>query len=192
MLVKWIPSIMWIDPADPAHVAFYREMARLGLPLLSHTGMEKSFASARDELGDPRRLELPLRHGVTVIAAHIATTGRSEGRDNFERILPMFAEYPNLYTDISSLTQINKLGYLAAALERDDIADRLLYGSDWPLQFAPLISPWYHLRHISLREAKTVSRVDNQWDRDMALKVALGVPEEVFQRAAHLWPDMAQ
>src|SRR3990172_2230645 len=34
VLIKWIPSIMNIDPADPRHIPFYQEMARLGLPLL--------------------------------------------------------------------------------------------------------------------------------------------------------------
>ena len=69
VLVKWIPSIMNIDPADPRHLPFYRVMAELGIPLLTHTGMEKAFANARDELADPLRLSLPLEQGVTVIAA---------------------------------------------------------------------------------------------------------------------------
>ena len=64
-------------------------MAKLNIPLLTHTGMEKSFANAKDELADPMRLKLPLELGVTVIAAHIATTGESEVQDNFQRILPM-------------------------------------------------------------------------------------------------------
>jgi len=186
VLVKWIPSIMNIDPAAPRHIPFYRAMAELGIPLLTHTGMEKSFANARDELADPLRLRLPLEQGVTVIAAHIATTGESEGQDNFERILPLFAQYPNLYVDISSLTQINKLGYLARALEVDGLADRMLYGTDWPLQFFPLISSWYHLNHIGVYDAWQVSGIANKWDQDVALKVAFGVPEDVFSRAATL------
>tara|TARA_Y100000588_G_scaffold311497_1_gene337567 strand:- start:338 stop:457 length:120 start_codon:yes stop_codon:yes gene_type:complete len=35
------------------------------------------------------RLELPLKLGVTVIAAHIATTGENESMPNFERIFPL-------------------------------------------------------------------------------------------------------
>ena len=186
VLVKWIPSIMNIDAADPRHIPFYRAMAELDIPLLIHVGMEKSFANARDELADPLRLHLPLEQGVTVIAAHIATTGESEGQDNFERILPLFAQYQNLYTDISSLTQINKLGYLARALEVEGLKERMLYGTDWPLQFFPLISSWYHLNHIGIDDAWRVSRIANKWDQDVALKVAFGVPEDVFQRAATL------
>jgi predicted TIM-barrel fold metal-dependent hydrolase len=188
VLIKWIPSIMNIDPADPRHIPFYREMARLGLPLLSHTGMEKSFASARDELADPRRLALPLEQGVTVIAAHIATTGKTEGEENFDRILPMFARYDNLYTDISSLTQINKLGYLARAREVIGLKERMVYGTDWPLQFFPVVSPWYHLRHIGLRNALRIGGIANRWDRDVALKSAYDLPPEVFKRSALVLP----
>ena len=186
VLVKWIPSIMNVDPADAKHETFYKAMAELQIPLLTHTGMEKSFAGAVDELSDPRRLRLPLELGVTVIAAHIATTGESEGQDNFERILPMFAMYPNLYADISSLTQLNKLGYLARALKVDGVTERMLYGTDWPLQFFPLISPWYHVNHIGAEKAWNVGRIKNLWDRDVALKAAFGVPDSVFARAGEL------
>ena len=148
--------------------------------------MEKSFANARDELADPLRLSLPLEQGVTVIAAHIATTGESQGQDNFERIQPLFAEYSNLYVDISSLTQLNKLGYLARALEVEGLTDRMLYGTDWPLQFFPLISSWYHLNHVGVGSAWQVSGIANKWDQDVALKVAFGVPGDVFRRAGTL------
>lgn len=182
VLVKWIPSIMAIDPADASFIPFYRIMAELGLPLLSHTGMEKSFAHARDDLSDPLKLTLPLRHGVTVIAAHLAATGQSEGRDNFERLLPMFAAHPNLYADISSLTQINRLGYLVKALKVPGLTERLLYGTDWPLQFFPLVSPWFHVQQIGLATVRQVAGIDNPWDRDVALKRALGIPPSVFSR----------
>ena len=185
-LIKWIPNIMHIDPANPAHSAFYQEMAQLGLPLLSHTGQERSFADAIDEYGDPQRLALPLSLGVTVIAAHIATTGTIEEQDNYARILDMFDDYPNLYTEISSLTQVNKLNYLADALSRPSVTARMLYGTDWPLQFFPLVSPIYHLNHISVRQAKAVSQQSNQWDADVVLKQYLGVPNEVFERSSTL------
>jgi len=182
ILVKWIPSIMYIDPADKKFEPFYRKMAELNMPLLTHTGMEKSFANAKDELSDPKRLELPLKCGVIIIAAHIATTGESEGQDNFERILPMFAEYPNLYTDISSLTQINKLGFLAKALKYPGLSERMIYGTDWPLQSFPLVSPWYHVKHIGVKNAWRLSRITNKWDRDIKLKQAYGVPVDVYIR----------
>lgn len=182
VLIKWIPSIMYIDPADKKFEPFYRKMAELNIPLLTHTGMEKSFASAKDELSDPKRLKLPLDCGVTVIAAHIATTGESEGQDNFERILPMFDEYDNLYTDISSLTQLNKLGYLAKAIKHTGLSERMIFGTDWPLQFFPVVSPWYHVRYIGIKNAWQISKINNKWDRDISIKKAYGIPEKVFTR----------
>ena len=98
-------------------------------------------------------------------------------------MLPLFQRYPNLYADISSLTQINKLGYLRRALAIGGMSDQLVYGSDWPLQFFPLVSPWYQVRHVSLRELKAVQSIENQWDRDVALKQAMGVPRPVFLRS---------
>ena len=183
VLVKWIPSVMNIDPADELYKDFYRLMAELKIPLLTHTGMEKSFSTAIDKLADPKRLVLPLKLGVTVIAAHIASTGESEGQDNFERIKPMLHDYPNLYVDISSLTQLNKINYLKKALSDDVIQSKMIFGTDWPLQFFPLTSPWYHINHISMRDAFHVGGIRNQWDRDVALKKALSVPNEVFARS---------
>lgn len=182
LLIKWLPSIMWIDPADSQFEAFYKRMAELNVPLLTHTGMEKSFPNARDELADPRRLELALKCGVIVIAAHIATTGESEGEDNFQRILPMFQEYPNLYTDISSLTQINKLGYLAKAVNAPGLQEKMIYGTDWPLQYFPLVSPWFHVNHIGFKNAWYLSQVENQWDRDIELKRVFGISDSVLMR----------
>lgn len=187
VLVKWIPSIMYIDPADPAIIPFYTKMAELNMPLLTHTGMEKAFSHAKDELADPRRLVLPLSLGVNVIAAHIATTGESDGEENFERILPMFKQYPNLYGDISSLTQINKLGYVKKVLAHPELEGRLIYGTDWPLQFFPLISPWYHLDELKISEAFSISRIKNQWDRDVALKIGMGLDKNVFSSGKQLF-----
>lgn len=186
VLLKWIPNIMHFDPADRALTPFYQRMAQLGLPLLSHAGQERAFANANDLWGDPQRLALPLSLGVTVIAAHIATTGETDGVANFERILPMLREYPNLYVDISSLTQVNKLNYLARALQEVDLHRRMVYGSDWPLQFFPLVSPLFHLDQITLADAKAVSAAASPWDRDVILKEQMGVPAEVFARSRTL------
>ncbi len=181
VLIKWIPSIMDIDPSDTQLRAFYLALIELDLPLLSHTGQEGSFLESNDTLNDPLRLELPLSLGVKVIAAHISSSGSEQGEDNFNRILPLFRKYPNLYADISALTQINRLGYLKKALSLGYLKGRLIYGSDWPLQFFPLVSPWYHLTHARATDLRYVSNTANLWDRDVLLKKAIGVPEEIFR-----------
>ena len=183
VLIKWLPNIQLFDPADERIAPFYQRMTEHCIPLLTHTGAERSFGHADDRLGDPLRLEFPLSMGVTVIAAHIATTGHIDGEQQFERFLRMYEQYPNLYADISSLTQINKRGYLKKALAVESLQPRLLYGTDWPLQFFPLVSPYYLLGTISFAEANTVRRVSNKWDRDYLMKKYAGVSDSVFTRA---------
>ena len=184
VLVKWLPSVQQIDPVDDRLIPFYQKMAELGLPLLTHTGNERSFTQARDELCDPDRLRLPLQCGVTVIAAHVATTGEYAGERSIDRLARLMAAYPNLYADISSLTQLNKLGYLGEVLHRPEFRHRLLYGTDYPLvEIRALVSPWYFPRQLSLRQRWDIARTANPWDRDVALKQALGVPAEVWTRA---------
>ena len=166
-------------------------MAELHLPLLVHTGAEHSFTWSRDEFADPARLRLPLSLGVTVIAAHAAWPGRHDGQRDVDRLASLMREYPNLYADISSLTQINKLGALREVLRRPEFRGRLVYGTDFPLINMPIVSPWFFPLDLSLRQRWQISRIKNPWDRDVALKQALGVPADVFTRAEKLLPDAA-
>lgn len=186
VLVKWIPSIMHIDPADEALIPFYERLKRHGLPLLTHAGQERSFTHANDALADPERLRLPLRLGVTVIAAHIASTGENAGERDTDRLARLMAEFPNLYSEISSLTQANKLGYLREALTRPEFAGRLCYGSDFPLISTALVSPWLFPLNLTHGQMSELAAITNPWDRDVALKQALGVPAEVFARTETL------
>jgi len=179
VLIKWLPAIQHIDPADERLIPFYKKMRELGLPLLTHAGGERSFTTAETKLGDPQKLHLPLLHGVTVIAAHAATTGKSEGEDNMQRLLRMFPEYPNLYTDISSLTQANKLRYLPN-LVQCGFHDRFVYGTDFPLINTPLVSAWFYLSTLSFKQMWQISREPCCWDRDVLLKSALSVPDHTF------------
>lgn len=186
VLVKWIPSIQHIDPSDKKLIPFYQLLKDLELPLLTHTGQERSFTTAMDEYADPIKLILPLELGVTVIAAHVATTGKNEGQDNTDRLLPLLKKYPNLYADISSLTQLNKLGTLSRILKNGKVKHKLIYGTDMPLINTPLVSPYYFPLNLSLKEMARLSNISNPWDRDVELKQALGVPTEVFLRTEQI------
>ena len=186
VLIKWLPSVQHIDPADRRLIPFYSCMRDLGLPLLTHTGDEHSFTTAKNELSDPQRLRLPLELGVTIIAAHCATNGRNGGLGNFERILPLFSEFTNLYSDISSLTQLNKIGHLQKFLKHKDLRDSLLYGTDMPILNTAVVSPLYFIHSLGLRKAAALLKIENSWDRDVKLREALGVPQPVFERASEL------
>ena len=186
VLVKWIPSIMGIDPADPRLKPFYRKLVELDLPLLSHAGYEHSFTSADNSLCDPDKLRLPLRLGVKVIAAHIASTGKYQGERSSDRLARMMSEYPNLYSDISSLTQIDKHFYLKEALTRPEFKGRLVYGSDFPLINTALVSAWYYALQLRPRQLRAISTTYNPWDADVMLKHDLGTPTDIFARSEQL------
>jgi len=186
VLVKWIPPIMEINPDDPKLIPFYKKMAELHLPLLCHTGEENSFSHAEQNFGDPEKLRLPLSLGVTVIAAHIASSCKYDGERGPDRLAKLMHEYPNLLTDISALTNVNKPGYLKEALTKPDFAGRLVYGTDFPLINTALESPWYSF-HLSLKQKWEVARTKNPWDRDVLIKHYLGTPTEVFAKPATMF-----
>lgn len=186
VLLKWLPSIQRIDPADRRLIPFYRQLVDLGLPLLSHTGSEHAFPSAVNELGDPERLRLPLSLGVTVIAAHAGGGGKYHGEQSRERFLRLAREYGNLHADLSALTQLNRLGHLPWLLRQPELHGRLCHGSDMPLPNTALVSAWGYLLRLPLARILAINRLTNTWDRDVALKEALGVTPEMLRNGSTL------
>lgn len=154
--VKWLPAVMGIDPGSARCDAFYSELVRLGLPLITHAGAESAIRlHAQQELGNPLRLRRALDHGVRVVVAHCATLGEDRDLDRGEHgpYVPSFALFArlmddprygkNLYGDLSSVAQMNRASrFLVPLLERKDWHARLLNGSDYPL---PGIMPVYSL-----------------------------------------------
>lgn len=180
VLVKWLPNIQNIDPSQKRHVAYYEKLVELNLPLLTHVGDEDSFSKTNNALGDPHLLRLALDTGVRVIAAHVASSGESQGQDNVERLLEMMEVYPNLVADLSTLTQMNRKKHLPKVLNDDRLNGRLMYGTDYPLTNTPLVTPWQYPLNLTLRQLWQLGRTRNSWDRDVKLKAALGVRPEVF------------
>ncbi len=144
--VKWLPNAMGIDPSDDLCDPFYRKMKELDLVLLSHGGEEKAVEAKEDQrLGNPLLLRRALEHGVKVIVAHCAGLGDNEDLDdrdrkrvsNFDLFLRLMGEKRwegLLFADISAMTQYNRSGPpLNTILEREDLHERLVNGSDYPL-----------------------------------------------------------
>ncbi len=183
VLVKWLPNIQNIDPSDERIVPYYKKLVELDLPLLTHAGDEDSFSRTNNRLGDPKLLELPLSLGVRVIAAHVASSGKNEHQCNVERLLELMLRFPNLVADVSTLTQFNRKRFLPAVLADERLRGRLLYGTDHPLTNTPMVSPWLYPLRLTLGQMWQLSRIKNPWDRDVALKAALGVRREVFEQS---------
>ena len=156
-------------------------MAELDLPLLTHVGDEDSFSRTDNTLGDPKLLKLPLECGVQIIAAHVASSGEREGVENIERLLEMMPEFPNLYADISTLTQMNRSRYLPQVLSDERLKGRLMYGTDYPLTNTPFVTALQFPLRLTIREMADIILTKNSWDRDVKLKAALGCPKEVFE-----------
>ena len=155
--IKWLPPAMGIDPAAPQCRDYYRTLARLNLPLITHAGEEKAVHGAnRSEFGNPLRLRAVLDAGVRTVIAHCASIGEDADLDNgdhsdrrvtsfslFERMMSHPAHRELLFADISAITQRNRpLAVIRTLLERDDWHPRLLNGSDYPLPgVMPLFAP---------------------------------------------------
>lgn len=142
--VKWLPNAQGIDPSNPRYDGFYDVMKKHNMVLLTHTGMEKSVHSSAQAYGNPLLLRRPLDHGVKVIMAHCASSGRNPDldhpgveADNFDLFLRMMAteRYRGLlFADISATTQINRIPRpILELIRRPELHDRLVNGSDYPL-----------------------------------------------------------
>ncbi|HZI88400.1 MAG TPA: amidohydrolase family protein [Pyrinomonadaceae bacterium] len=145
-IVKWLPNAMGIDPSNERCDPFYQKMKELDLVLLSHGGEEKAVEAEEDQkLGNPLLLRRALDHGVKVIVAHCAGLGDNEDLDskdgkrapNFDLFMRLMDDkrYEGLvFGEVSAMTQFNRIGRpLTTVLKREDLHERLLNGSDYPL-----------------------------------------------------------
>ena len=137
---------MGIDPASALCDAFYRRLAELRLPLITHGGKEYAMdAGEHQDLGNPLRLRRALEAGVRVVVAHCAAMGsfrdldrdgqpQARSFDLFLRLLGEDAYEENLFADVSTLAHVHHgLGPLRELLKATELHHRLVYGSDYPL-----------------------------------------------------------
>jgi mannonate dehydratase len=144
--VKWIPYFMGIDPASPRLAAYYRELRRLRLPLITHGGWQHELVDGgRQDYGNPLRLRAALEEGVTVIVAHCGMQGAFQDHDDpkstkprpsfelFARLMEERAYRGRLYGDLSAVTLGGREpGALATLISRHEWHPWLVNGSDYP------------------------------------------------------------
>lgn len=183
-LIKWLPSIQGINPSEIQLESFYLKLVELDLPLLTHTGDEHAFDDAENKLADPTLLRFPLELGVTVVAAHLGGSGKNQGEHNIDRVINLMEKFPNLWADISAMTLIHRKRILKKILQISHLHGRLLYGTDYPLINIPLTSPYFYPLRLTRKQMVSISRIQNVWDRNMALKKDLGVPSGTFENSA--------
>ena len=169
-LIKWLPNAQHFDPGDRRYIPFYRELARLRIPLLSHVGFEFSLIGTDQSAGDPNKLRIALDEGVTVIAAHGCSHGLIFSEKFYKTFLNLAETYPTFYSDISALSLPNRLGMLFRLRRHPDLHHRLLFGTDYPL-------PVFRLACYGrggLRGSKVLA-TKNRFDRHHALCSELGI-----------------
>ncbi len=203
--VKWIPAAQHIDPASARCEAFYRALAETGLPLITHGGDERA-TPGDDALGNPLRLRRALDAGVRVVVAHCATMGEGADIDQgpngpartnyalFVRLMDEPRHVGRLFGDLSALGQRARSGPVLADVVRRGAADgpwaqRLLYGSDYPI---PAVMPLYSVRELSAQGLIAPPQIDelrrlrrhNAWLFDLVLKRCLRADGRALAEAA--------
>ena len=122
--------------------------------ILCHLGEEHAMSAGGvdQKLGNPLHLRLPLDCGVKVIGAHCASEGDNVDFDdkdlkktsNFKLFLRLMdtPKYKDLlFGDISSMLLYTRIGEpLTTILDREDLHENLVFGSDYPVPCIGLIS----------------------------------------------------
>jgi uncharacterized protein len=175
VLLKLLPCVQAVDCNRQIYKPFWERMARLNLPLLAHTGGEFSLPTHRRDLQSVETLRLPLQCGVTVIAAHCGTPALPWDQDYFDQFDQMRKSFPNLYGDLSALSQITHLRTLDR-LRKDP--RQILYGSDYPVVSTAF---WSRLKGwITKPTYQRIRSIRNPLEKKFQLTVALGFPDRVF------------
>ena len=159
-------------------------MAEAGLPLLAHTGSERTMPVLDHKLADPRVLTRPLEIGVKCIAAHCGTGTMLLDTDYLDVFAEMTARFPALYGDNSALAAVN-FRLRPSALRKlttGALAERILHGSDLPVPISGLLG-WAG-GMLNWGEFRRTAKIANPLERDAELKRALGFGEATFTRAA--------
>jgi uncharacterized protein len=186
VMMKCLPLHHRIDPREKRFEGFWRKMAELGMPHLSHTGGELSLPNNAPELADPRILIPVLECGVTVIAAHAGTSGHHFDTDYMSETAELLRKYPNLYVDNSGMnTPIRSRHF--KRLVGPEFVGRIVHGSDLPIGISSL---WVRLRGlISSKGHRRALAEGNRIERDVIIKQELGFADETFTLLGRLLRD---
>ncbi len=181
--IKFLPNSQGFDPGLERYRPFWRRMAELGLPLLTHTSFEHTVPPLDQSFGKPRRLIPALEEGAVVIAAHCAGSGVAHPfAEDFGDWLTMLSAHPNLYGDISAMASISRFPYIHKVLASDLARERVVLGSDFPVPVHPLL----FARQLGMARCRELAREANPIKRNLETFRALGVDEAILRRGATL------
>ena len=180
VMMKWLPIVQNFNPSDDRCIPFYEALAHHKLPLLSHTGGEKSLPNLDPEVMDPALLLPAVQRGVTVIAAHCGTRSEPSETDYLPTFMRMARDHEHFYGDTAALCLPTR-SYAFEPLLRDRIVrNKLVHGSDWPIISLPPLLP------LGIRESWRLMADRNWMRRDIAIKRKLGFDDAYFYRAGKI------
>jgi predicted TIM-barrel fold metal-dependent hydrolase len=179
-LLKWLPIVQGFNPADDRCIPFYEVLAHHDVPLLCHTGGEKSLPRVDDSLADPMLLLPALKRGVTVIMAHCGTHSAPFERDYVDGFMRLAKEYENCYGDTSALDLPMRWHAWRQVLEDEQVRRKLIHGSDWPIIALPPIG------RLGLGASWALMDESNWMRRDVLIKQRLGLDSDYWQRAGKI------
>jgi predicted TIM-barrel fold metal-dependent hydrolase len=178
-LFKIHPPTQGVDIADAKHARFFRRSAELEMVVLVHTGHEHSAPVIDKHLASPRKLQLALDHGCTVIACHAGSGRQTDAPDQLPEFLALVKRYPNLWGDTAVLGTSGRVRDFVRLLDEPLVRDRLLHGSDFPFPAAPAA----FAARIGEETARRIEHEQNWLKKDLVLKEALGVGMAGARRA---------
>lgn len=132
-LIKTLPNSQCFNPLEKRFIPFYKKLAELKMPLLSHTGYEFVISMKNQAYGNPALLKTALDQGVIVIAAHGGSAGLFVYERYFDTIKELVKNYPSFFLDVSAMTLPTRAGMLLKIRNEVEIKERLIFGSDYPL-----------------------------------------------------------
>jgi predicted TIM-barrel fold metal-dependent hydrolase len=131
-------------PTTPQLMEFYRALQADGKVLMFHTGTTGQ-EDGIDEYGDPR-LFVPILDECPDLKVVFAHAGKPLWCDI---ATDLARRYPNLYLDTAFIKPEKLLEYLPDLVE---IADKVIFGSDWPVGVASLSGHVAQIRELGLPE----------------------------------------
>jgi uncharacterized protein len=122
--LKLYPSYQFFYPDEPRIRPMYEACAQAGIPVLLHIG-SSVIPGTRMEFCDPARLA-PVARDLPDLPLVMAHGGRGPWYDDCARLV---ADSENVYIDVAGLVPATLLRHFPLL---PALADRFVFGSDWP------------------------------------------------------------
>lgn len=179
VLLKWLPIVQNFNPADDRCVPVYELLAHHDIPLLCHTGGEKSLPNLNQHVADPMLLLPALERGVRVIGAHCGTKSAAGETDFLPNWSRLARDHEHFYGDTAALNLPTRSYAYRTILADDLLRSKLLHGSDWPILPVPPMA-------CGIGNGIALWTDRNWLRRDMNIKQKLGLDDAYWHRAARV------